>query len=593
MTYLQKIKLFAIAHKIWSGIIVLAVAGAAWWGYGVLFPTATQTHYVMGTVASSTIVASISESGQVSTSNSVSIQPQVSGTITWVGAKAGQTVRAGQALATIDNTSAAQAIKDAKKTLAADQLQYQQSTAQAPVSYQNDVTALATAKTSLQDTYNTTFNDLSNTYLDLPTVVSGANSILYGYDLSSTKSQWNLDVLTGYFGSLEDTTAVIKFQTKAKADYATANSQYTTAVAAYKLATRTSSNSELDTLLAQTTTMTTAVAQALQSELNFLGAVSDLAQTYNIKLPTAFTTLQTSARTYLSTTNGDLTTLLADKKAIDAGKQTITNDQQTVTLDQVGNPDGTNPISLQISKNSIEKEQEDIANQEADLAKYTIVAPFAGTLSAVSAQVGNSASGSLATIISNTEIVDLSVNEVDAAKIKLGDKATLTFDAIDGLTLTGTVASINSVGTVSAGVVSYAVEISFDTQNAQIKSGMTVNATIQTGVHQNTLVVPSSAVKTQSGQSYVLAFTPAISAADITAAGTAGIVSTTAPSMVPVETGLSDNTNVEILSGLTAGQQIVVSTKTGSATTKTTAAAATSRTSGGGAPGGAAVIRGL
>ena len=146
-------------------------------------------------------------------------------------------------------------------------------------------------------------------------------------------------------------------------------------------------------------------------------------------------------------------------------------------------------------------------------------------------------------------------------------------------------------------MVSYDVQVSFDTQDPRVKPGMTVNADIQTAVAQNTLTVPSSAVKTVGGQSVVTIFNPAIPQTTVAAAGSAGITSSTPPASVPVTTGISDNTNVQILSGLSAGEQIVVSTKTGSATTVSAAASATTRsTTGGGFGGGGgagATLRGL
>ena len=71
------------------------------------------------------------------------------------------------------------------------------------------------------------------------------------------------------------------------------------------------------------------------------------------------------------------------------------------------------------------------------------------------------------------------MNEVDAAKISVGNKTTLTFDATEDLTLTGKVAQIDTIGTVEQGVVSYKVKIAFDTQDERIKPGMTANASIQ------------------------------------------------------------------------------------------------------------------
>jgi len=594
-----QVRHYAARHLFISSVVGVVIVGGAWVAYSTATKANAQTLYVLGSVSTSTIISSLSESGQVSTTNTVDIKPEVSGTITWVGVKAGQSVRAGQAIASIDNTSALQAVNDAKRTLAADELQYQQSQAQAPVNYQNDQQALVTAQDNLATEYNTAYNDLSGLYLDLPTAMTQANDVLYGYDFDTRRGQWNMDYLLNLFPSAtaQELSTLQSFHDLAKNNYTTANSAYVTAVNTYKDTTRTSDTATIDALLAQSVSMTTAVAQSLQSGLNFYGNASDLAQIYtNSKAPQSFSSVQSNTRSSLSTVNGDISTLLNDKKALDSAKQAIVNAQQTLTLDKVGNPDGTNPISLQVSQNSIQKEKEDLATQEANLAKYTIVAPFAGVISAVDAQVGDSAgSAAVASVISKSQIAQLNVNEVDAAKLKLGQKATLTFDAIDGLTLTGTVAEIDSVGAVSQGVVSYALQIAFDAQSPQVKPGMTVNADIQTAVAQDVLAVPSSAVKTINGQSYVLAFDPPL---EVSGTG-AGVASAVPPVQIPVTTGISDNSNIEITSGLTVGQQVVVSTRSSAPTVKATA---TSGGAGGkaggnatfiGGGGGGAVIRGL
>ncbi|HWP61823.1 MAG TPA: efflux RND transporter periplasmic adaptor subunit [Candidatus Paceibacterota bacterium] len=572
-----RIRTYAAAHKFMSTIAILVALGGGWWIWQKTHATPAVTRYVMGSVSRATVVSSVSASGQVSTSDSIDVKPQVSGTITWVGVKAGQMVYAGEALATIDSTDAKQALADAKRQLATDQLTYRQSSAQAPINFQNDQTALNTAKQDLQDDYNSTYSDLVNIYLDLPGVMNASQDVLFGYELDTRKQQWNVDVLTNLFANnlqFQNTAGVTTGKNIAQSDYASAKAADTSATAVYQSTPRSSATAAIDALLAQSITMQTAVAQALQSELNFMGTVSDVAQTNNVSLPTAFAPLQSTTRTNLSTANTDLTTLLNDKKMLTNAMQTVTSDQQTLTLDQVGNPDGSNPISLQVAQNNLQKEEADIASQQANLAKYTVVAPFAGTVSVVGAHVGDTASAAIATVISHTQVADLSLNEVDVAKIALGEKATLTFDAIDGLTLTGTVAEIDSVGTVSQGVVSYDVKISFDTQDSRIKPGMTVNANIQAAVHKNVLVVPSSAVKTTAGQSYVLAFDPPLASSTIETAGTQGVIATIPPVQIPVVTGISDNSNVEIISGLTLGEQIVARTTSSAASTVTTTGAA-------------------
>lgn len=577
-------KKYALAHKVISAIVLLIVLGGGWYLYSSATATGTQTRYVLGTASTNTIIATVSESGQVSSSNSVSIQPTVSGTITWVGATVGEKVYAGQALATIDDTTAKQTLQNAQQSLASAELQYQQDAATAPVNYQKDQTALSNDQTNLSDEYINTFNTLSSTYLDEPTVATGLNNTLYGYDFSTNNSQWNVDALVSMFVNASQQQQVQTFANSAKSDYIAARALYDPAILAYKAASRTSPPATLEALVQQSINSTTALAQSAQSELNFLSEVNDLAQGNNQKLPTAFSTMQTNTRSYLTTINNDLNVLLAEQKTIQSDKQTITNDQQTIALDNVGNnATGSNPISLQITDQNIAQQKQAIATDEQNLADYTIVAPFAGTISAVSAQVGANASGAIATIIANQELVDLSVNEVDAAKIAIGQKATLTFDAIPTLSLTGTVVQMDPAGTVSQGVVTYGLEISLDTQDARVKTGMSVNADIQTAVALNTLSVPSAAVKTSNGASYVQVFTPSLStstAAGITASQ--GILAPTPPKNVTVTTGISDTTNTQILSGLTAGEQIVVRTVTGSASTVSAAAAATTRTTGAG-----------
>jgi RND family efflux transporter MFP subunit len=584
-SYAARAKTYVIAHKIISGIVLIILVGGGWYMYAKANSTTGETRYVLGTASTSTIISVVSESGQISSSDSVDIKPKVSGTITWVGVQEGQVVRAGQALMSIDNTDAVQQYQDDKASLAAAELQYQKDSASAPIDFQKDQTALTNAQQDLTDEYSNAFDILSSTYLDQPTVATGLNEILYGYDFSSSNSQWNVDALSNLFSNNDAQQKLLPFTTSAKADYAAGRTLYDPAILAYKATSRTSSPDTIESILEQSITSTTALAQAAQSELNFLGEINDLAQQQNQRLPSGFSTLQTNARSYLSTVNSDLNQLLAEKKTIANDKQAVTTDQQNIQLDQVGDTSGSNPISLQISANNIAKQKEDLATEADNLADYTIVAPFAGTISAVDNKVGDDAgSAAVATILTTQNIAELSVNEVDAAKLVVGQKATLTFDAIDGLTLTGTVAEVDTAGTVSQGVVSYGVKITLDTQDDRVKSGMTVDADIQTAVHQNVLTVPSAAVKTVNGSSYVLVFNPALTVTG----GTTGVTSTVAPTQVPVTVGISDDTNVEIDSGLTSGEQIVTRTITGATATASTAAARTTTTTTGraGAAGG-------
>jgi RND family efflux transporter MFP subunit len=567
----QKIKTYAAAHKAISAVVILIIVIGGYYSYKKMTGASTSPHYVIGVAAKGSIISSVSASGQVSALDQLDIKPKVSGELWWVGAKPGDKVAAGAALMSIDNTDAQKAVTDAEQSLETAKLQFQKDQTQAPIDYQNSLSNLAAAKDNLTMAYTDTYNTISSAYLDLPPVMTGGNNILYGYDLSQSRTLWNVDVLVNLFTDTDqsnDHTVAELFAKKAKDDYQIANSKYNASLLAYQKSSRYSSPADLETLLSGTTDMSIAIAQALQSEINFLSEIGNLAQNHNMTLSSVVTTMQTNAHNYLNTANNTLSALLTQKKSLDSAKQTVTTSEQNITLLQVGNPNGSNPISLQISAHNIQSQEYNLTQLKNNLADYTITAPFAGTVAAVPVNVGDTVGTgtTVATLITNQKIATLSLNEVDAAKIKVGDKATLTFDAIDGLSLTGSVAEIDTLGTVSQGVVSYSIKIGFDTQDARIKPGMTVNAAIITDVRQDVLVVPSSAIKTQSGTSYVQVFNPPLAQTG----GSQGVVTAETPQEVAVQTGLSDDTNTEITSGLTEGEQIIVRTITTAANTAST-----------------------
>lgn len=563
------------------GIVVLIYG--SYWGYGKITSTAGETRYILAAVEKGTIIASVSGSGKVSTSDQMDIKPKASGDIIWVGVKAGDVVRAGQTIAQIDSTTARQAIADAEQTLTQAKLQYQKDSAQAPIDYQKSIEAVDDAKKTLNTTYNDTFNSVSDAYLALPTVMTGLQNTIYSTDLSANKSQSNLDVIKGTFiNSSSDYEVINTISNIAERDYKLARAQYDLSLAQYKLLTRYSASAELEKTLNDSVNTMTSIAQSLQSILNLLDTTIDRVTQQNRNIDGKITALRSNAQTYLSTTNSKLSALLSQQKSIDSSKKTIRDNERNLEILKIGNTNGDNPISLQSSANSIANQERNLQEQKDNLSYYNISSPFSGTLATLNIKKYDSVSTgtNVATLIANQKIAELSLNEVDVAKIKIGDKVTLTFDAIENFTLTGKVTEINAIGTVSQGVVSYTLKISFDSQDDRIKSGMTVNASIQTNVKQDVLIVSSSAVKSQNSASFVLVFNPALT----NVGGTQGVLSKIAPTQVKVTTGISDDTNVEILSGLSEGQQIVTRAISGTATAKITSAT-NSRGGGFGAPG--------
>jgi HlyD family secretion protein len=188
------------------------------------------------------------------------------------------------------------------------------------------------------------------------------------------------------------------------------------------------------------------------------------------------------------------------------------------------------------------------------------------------AKKGDSASSGsvVATIVPKQRVAEISLNEIDIAKVDIGKKAILTFDAIDGLSIAGEVVEVDIIGTVTQGVVVYGVKTAFSSQDNRVKPGMSVSASIVTDVRQDVLAVPASAVKVSGNSSYVEVF----ASSSVPVADGQSFASAVLPSKQTIETGLSDDTNTEIISGLNEGDRVVVRTVAGTASSasQTTAA---------------------
>ncbi len=569
MNFLNKIKLLILSHKVIS-VIVLAVlfTGGYYWFSSSSAPT--QTTYILGEVKKGNIISSVDGTGQVAALNQVDIKSEVSGDITWLGVSAGQQVRAGQAIATIDNTDALQSISNAETSLSEAKLQFDRDSAQAPIDYQKQLETLASDQKDLEKTYDDVFNSISNTFLDLPTVMTGVEDVLYGNQLSIySNNQENINVYRDLFGNDDvDGKLVNSLADIADKDYRTALDSYDKNFADFKNITRYSDKAVLENLLTETLTTTKAVAQAIKSENNLLDTIVDIAQNKKQKLNSAISIFQSNLKSYIGTTNNDLSSLLSQQSSLDNGKQAIINDQRNIDLLLINNPTGNNPISLQVSKNSIAKQESDLATLKSDLAKYTVRAPFDGTIAKVSVQKLDSVSNGtvIATIVTNQQLAEISLNEVDVANVKLGQKVTLTFDAVEGLTISGKVSEVDTVGTVSQGVVNYSVKILFDTQDSRIKPGMSVSASIITDIKSDILVIPASAVKTSQGISYVDVPDSSEIPAQIS---NSGIVLQKPIVKQQVETGTTNGTSIEITGGLNEGDKIIIRTSGGSTTSST------------------------
>ena len=151
----------------------------------------------------------------------------------------------------------------------------------------------------------------------------------------------------------------------------------------------------------------------------------------------------------------------------------------------------------------------DQARAQLELAQYNLanavlVAPFDGVVNSVTVNVGEvSSSGSTIVLVNPKDLrLDVSVDEADIARIEVGQKTVVTFDAVPGQTFSGKVVAVAPSATLQSGVATYLVSISI-ADPGPVKPGMTGNASIVYGEQANALVVPNRAIRTQ-GRSRVV-----------------------------------------------------------------------------------------
>ena len=190
----------------------------------------------------------------------------------------------------------------------------------------------------------------------------------------------------------------------------------------------------------------------------------------------------------------------------------------------------------------------------ADLSDATITAPMSGTVVGTPLKAGQTISTGISTQMIIATIADLknleiylTVDETDIGNIKQGAKVEFTVDSKPGETFTGYVSEIakgtkGNMGTTSSSVVYYTVKVQIPENIAgNFLPTMTARATIFGEDIKNTLVVPLTAVRTDKQGEYVY------------------VIKDGQPVRTAVSTGVTGDTNVQILKGLSEGDEIIVS----------------------------------
>jgi HlyD family secretion protein len=225
--------------------------------------------------------------------------------------------------------------------------------------------------------------------------------------------------------------------------------------------------------------------------------------------------------------------------------QTATLDYQTALANYAKATQGSSATDLQIQDNAVKSAQIQVDQARSNLQGAIIVAPFDGVISSLSGNVGEQVGSTpIITLIDLSAMrIEANLDETDIAKVDVGQTVNVTLDSLPDLRIAGKVTAIAPSANMQSGVVTYQVHVVPDRIDPRLRAGQTSTASIVVEHRTNVLYVANRAIKNLRGVKTVQ-----IATAD------GQIVEK------PVQTGLSNDANTEIISGLADGDMVAIAT---------------------------------
>lgn len=237
-----------------------------------------------------------------------------------------------------------------------------------------------------------------------------------------------------------------------------------------------------------------------------------------------------------------LKVLKKEKDEVKAGEVIAVMESDALKIQQMNRD-----VTLQEAQIDLDEVAEKIGNLLVRASRDGILAGqdvFVGNLvGRVESGTGTTdrSEGTLGQVDSLQRRITIAVDELDINQVAIGQKAAVTVDAAPGETFQGEVVKISELGTVQSGVTTYDVTVSIP-YDPLVKVGMTADVEITLAAKTDVVLLPIEAVTT-AGNRKLVAVVPEGS---------------DEKTMVPVETGLMDDRYYEVASGLSEGDQVVL-----------------------------------
>ena len=222
-------------------------------------------------------------------------------------------------------------------------------------------------------------------------------------------------------------------------------------------------------------------------------------------------------------------------------------------------------LSLQQAQSLVAQRQEAVNKAQTNLSYATIMSPIDGVVLSKSVEEGQTVASSFSTPTLFTIVKDMtdmrvvaSVDEADIGQVKVGQRVTYTVDAYPDETFEGTVTQVRNEATTENNVVTYEVVISAPNPDLKLKPGLTANVTIYTLEQTGIVSVPTKALRFTPTKETV---GPKDKIVDCNGTHKLWVREGRTFKAYSVQTGITNGTRTQILSGVKEGTVVVVDMK--------------------------------
>jgi HlyD family secretion protein len=465
------------------------------------------------------LVASVSPTGEVYAPRSIDLNFDVTKVqLIELNVNPGQLVKAGEILARIETSDLERAVQQAEAdlTIAEDDLDQTRNPyseldlIQAQLTVSQTEVSLLEAQAKLDDLLNPDLNSAWSTVQDAATSLETAKAQLTIAENSTENAakvrtlEYERDWYRNHYWEVE------KKYNGGDASKQELDEAYLTLVAA-----------EEKLLVAQT-----------NAEVSLTSAQNKVTQ--------AQESLQTAQENYAALKNPEEVDKRSAQNQVTQADYNLAKARETLANVEAG----PSEQDIELAEAKVVNAQAKLEEAQEALDVATMVAPFDGTVVSVGVEVGDFvSSGDI--VVALTDLTNLrilaTVDETDIGNVEIGQKVDITFDAFPGYTFSGEVLEVPLQGNLMQNVLTYDVPVSLEgPTEIGLKPGMTANLTIVVGQRQDVLLVPVMAIMQGESGDVVLV------------QDRGGSVET------PVQTGLTDGSYVEVVSGLIEGDNVVV-----------------------------------